>query len=77
MKGQIKFLRLKFYGPWATPCQQSTPTPNILLVISLLEVLRFGLRVGNEKTSPKSEKNQPKKVKKTHLKTNLQVYFLI
>jgi hypothetical protein len=44
MKNQIKFLWLRFYGPWATPCQESTPTPSILLVFSLLEVLRFGLR---------------------------------
>ncbi len=41
---QIKFLRLTFYGPWATPCQESTPTPSIRLVFSLLEVLRFGPR---------------------------------
>ncbi len=44
MKSQITFIRLTFYGPWATPCQESTPTPSILLVFSLLEVLRFGLR---------------------------------
>jgi hypothetical protein len=43
MKSQIKFLRLTFYGPWATPCQESTPTPSMLLVFSLLEILRFGL----------------------------------
>ncbi len=29
------FLRLIFYGPWTTPCQESTPTPSILLVFSL------------------------------------------
>jgi hypothetical protein len=29
---------------WATPCQESTPTPSILLFFSLLGVLRFGLR---------------------------------
>ncbi len=43
MKSEIKFLRLTIYGPWATPCQEATPTPSILLVFSLLEVLRFGL----------------------------------
>ncbi len=42
VKSQIKFFRLTFYGPWATPCQESTPSPCILLVFSLLEPLRFG-----------------------------------
>ncbi len=44
MKSQINFLRLPCYGPWATPCQESTHTPSILLVFSLQEVLRYGLR---------------------------------
>jgi hypothetical protein len=43
MKSQINFLRLIFYGPWTTPCQESTPTPSILLVFSLEEVKRYRL----------------------------------
>ncbi len=34
-ESQINFLRLIFYGPWTTPCQESTPTPSILIVFSL------------------------------------------
>jgi hypothetical protein len=40
MKSQIKFLRLTFYEPWATPCQESTHTPSILLVFSITEVIK-------------------------------------
>ncbi len=37
----IKFLRLTFYEPLVTPCQESTPTCSILPI----KVLRFGLCV--------------------------------
>ncbi len=36
---------MTFYGPGETPCQELPHTPCILLVFSLLEVPRSGLRM--------------------------------
>ncbi len=63
MKSQIKFLRLTFYGPWTTPCQESTPTPSKLLVFSLLEVLRFGLSSTSVISPRGGQENEEKKKK--------------